>query len=128
MRHLKINGLVQPQTPNSVTGAGNQPNVHGSSLIRLLLTRSSWACCPKPLPWLNISSKKVRPWVEPAQSYEKHQLGLKRFFFNSLHLTWIMALLADTVVLLRAQALLSHPRPTAPLGDLTPKQLTFSWD
>lgn len=72
--------------------------------------------------------QKVRPWVEPAQSYEKHQLGLKRFFLNSLHLTWIMALLADTVVLLRAQALLSHPRPTAPLGDLTPKQLIFSWD
>jgi hypothetical protein len=72
--------------------------------------------------------QKVRPWVEPAQAYEKHPLGLKRFFLNSLHLTWIMALLADTVVFLRAQALLSHPRPTAPLGELTPKQLIFSWD
>ena len=48
--------------------------------------------------------------------------------FGALHLTWIMTLLADAVVLLRAQALLSQPRPTAPLGELTPKQLSFSWN
>ena len=45
--------------------------------------------------------EKVRPWVEPAQSYEKNQLGLGAFFLNSLQLTWIMTLLADAVVLLR---------------------------
>ncbi len=71
-------------------------------------------------------SVRVRPWVEPAQSFEKHQLGLSHFFLNSLQLTWIMCLLADMVVLLRAQALLSSPPPTPPLGELTPSQLQFS--
>lgn len=70
---------------------------------------------------------KVRPWVEPAQSYEKHQLGLSAFFLNSLQLTWVMALLADTVVLLRAHALLSRPTPPALLGELAPRQLVFDW-
>ena len=82
---------------------------------------------PQATPLAKHLLEKVRPWVEPAQSYEKNQLGLRRFFLNSLHLTWIMTLLADAVVLLRAHALLSQPRPTAPLGDLTPKQLSFSW-
>jgi hypothetical protein len=82
---------------------------------------------PQAAPLAHHLLEKVRPWIEPAQSYEKHQLGLRRFFLNSLHLTWIMSLLADTVVLLRAHALLSHPPPIAPLGSLTPKQLTFPW-
>jgi hypothetical protein len=67
--------------------------------------------------------ERVRPWVEPAQSFEKHQLGLSRFFLNSLQLTWVMCLLADMVVLLRAQALLCSPQPLLPLGDLTPQQM-----
>lgn len=83
---------------------------------------------PQAAPLAKHLLDKVRPWVEPVQSYEKNQLGLRRFFLNSLHLTWIMCLLADTVVLLRAQALLSQPRPSAPLGDLTPKQLAFAWN
>jgi hypothetical protein len=83
---------------------------------------------PQATPLAKHLLEKVRPWVEPAQSYEKNQLGLRRFFLNSLHLTWIMTLLADAVVLLRAHALLSQPRPTAPLGELTPKQLSFSWN
>lgn len=66
---------------------------------------------------------RVRPWIEPAQSFEKHQLGLSRFFLNSLQLTWIMCLLADLIVLLRAHALLCSPPPSLPLGDLTPPQL-----
>ncbi len=82
---------------------------------------------PQAAPLARHLLEKVRPWVEPAQSYEKHQLGLRRFFLNSLHLTWIMSLLADAVVLLRAHALLSHPSPIAPLGSLTPKQLVFPW-
>jgi hypothetical protein len=68
---------------------------------------------------------QVRPWVEPAQSFEKHQLGLSDFFLNSLQLTWIMCLLADMVVLLRAQALLCSPQPKLPLGELTPQQMQF---
>ena len=45
--------------------------------------------------------QQVRPWIEPAQAYEKNQLGLTQMFLNSLRLTWCMALLADAVVLLR---------------------------
>lgn len=71
-------------------------------------------------------SGRVRPWVEPAQSFEKHQLGLRKFFLNSLQLTWIMSLLVDLAVLLRAQALLSSPPPSLPIGDLTPQQLQFA--
>lgn len=71
-------------------------------------------------------SARVRPWVEPAQAYEKNQLGLSRFFLNSLQLTWVMCLLADMVVLLRAQALLCSPQPPLPLGELTPQQMQFS--
>lgn len=82
---------------------------------------------PQAAPLAQHLMDKVRPWIEPAQSYEKHQLGLRRFFLNSLRLTWVMSLLADTVVLLRAQALLTAPRPSSPLGELTPKQLAFTW-
>jgi hypothetical protein len=70
---------------------------------------------------------KVRPWIEPAQSYEKNQLGLSDFFFNSLSLAWTRCLLSDTVVLLRAQPLRQHPQAAAPLRELTPQQLTFDW-
>jgi hypothetical protein len=71
---------------------------------------------------------RVRPWIEPAQSYEKNQLGLNFFFLNSLQLTWVMILLADAVVLLRAMALLHEPfQSTDPLRALTPEQLSFGW-
>jgi hypothetical protein len=53
--------------------------------------------------------QQVRPWIEPAQSYEKNQLGLGQMFFNSLRLTWCLALLADAAVLLRIHALLRAP-------------------
>ena len=72
-------------------------------------------------------SEEIGPWIEPAQSYEKHQLGLRKFFLNSLHLTWVMSLLADAVVLLRAQALLTAPKPVHLLGNLAPQQLDFRW-
>lgn len=67
--------------------------------------------------------QQVRPWIEPAQSYEKNQLGLGQMFFNSLRFTWCMALLADAVVLLRAHALLRAPvAQRALLCELAPKQ------
>lgn len=69
--------------------------------------------------------EKVRPWVEPAQSFEKNQLGLSEFFLNSLQLTWVMCLLADLIVLMRAHARLSAPPVERPLRDLTPTQLQF---
>jgi hypothetical protein len=68
---------------------------------------------------------QVRPWIEPAQSFEKNQLGLGGVFFNSLRLTWTMALLADAAVLLRAQALLGQPTPRPLLADLMPLQLSL---
>ena len=71
---------------------------------------------------------QVRSWVEPCQAYEKNLLGLKHTFLNSLRLTWTMVLLADAVGLLRALALLSDPKPTAPLQDLLPRQLSWRWE
>jgi hypothetical protein len=67
--------------------------------------------------------QQVRPWIEPTQSYEKNQLGLSQVFFNSLSLTWCMALLADAAVLLRAHAILHAPvRQHHLLRDLAPQQ------
>jgi len=66
--------------------------------------------------------QQVRPWIEPTQSYEKNQLGLNQVFFNSLGLTWCMALLADAAVLLRAHALLHAPAQHHLLRELAPKQ------
>lgn len=67
--------------------------------------------------------QQVRPWIEPAQAYEKNQLGLGTMFLNSLRLTWTLGLLADTVVLLRAHALLSRRPIESLLGELLPQQL-----
>ena len=70
---------------------------------------------------------QVRAWVEPAQAYEKNLLGLKRMFLNSLRLSWTVSLLADSVVLLRALALMSQPgQNPSLLQALLPEQL--SWD
>ena len=66
--------------------------------------------------------QQVRPWIEPAQSYEKNQLGLSDLFFNSLRLTWCMALLADAAVLLRTHALLQEPTRPALLQELAAHQ------
>ena len=69
--------------------------------------------------------QQVRPWIEPAQSFEKNQLGLGNVFFNSLRFTWSMALLADAAVLLRTRALLARPAPDLLLADLMPLQLSL---
>jgi hypothetical protein len=71
---------------------------------------------------------KVRPWIEPAQSYEKNQLGLNQMFLNSLFVTWVNCLLADAVVLLRAHALLSDPAQAGLLAQLLPRQMTLGLD
>jgi hypothetical protein len=73
--------------------------------------------------------QQVRPWIEPAQAYEKNQLGLGQMFLNSLRLTWCMALLADAVVLLRAHALLHAPASEpALLRELAPWQAELNFD
>jgi hypothetical protein len=76
------------------------------------------------LPMITLASQRllqqVRPWIEPAQSFDKNQLGLSQVFFNSLCLAWTMSLLADAAVLLRAQALLELPRAERPMYESTP--------
>jgi hypothetical protein len=70
--------------------------------------------------------RRVRSWIEPAQSFEKNQLGLSEMFFNSLRLTWCLGLLADSVCLLRAQVLLKSSTSTkALLSQLAPQQMTM---
>jgi hypothetical protein len=69
--------------------------------------------------------QQVRPWIEPAQSFEKNQLGLGRIFFNSLRLTWQMSLWADSAVLLRTMAWLDQPTDNSLLASLMPRQLEF---
>ncbi len=56
----------------------------------------------------------VRSWIEPAQSFEKNQLGLKMMFLNSLRLCWLVSLIADSAVLLRVLAILKDP-PAQPM-------------
>ena len=58
--------------------------------------------------------QQVRPWIEPAQSFEKNQLGLSNVFCNSLRFTWVMGLLADAVcVVAGASAVGATPRSFA---------------
>lgn len=67
--------------------------------------------------------RQARSWIEATQSYDKNQLGLSQLFLNSLRLTWIMCLLADTVSLLRARALTTRPELIEPLHELMPRQM-----
>lgn len=67
--------------------------------------------------------RQARSWIEATQSYEKNQLGLTQVFFNSLRLTWVVCLLADTVALLRATAIITEPRRPNLLENLMPRQL-----
>jgi hypothetical protein len=70
--------------------------------------------------------RQARSWVEAAQSYDKNQLGLNQVFLNSLRLTWIMCLLADTIALLRARTLLAlKTGPLDPLHRLRPRQMNL---
>lgn len=68
---------------------------------------------------------QARSWIEATQSYEKNQLGLSQIFLNSLRLTWIVCLLADTVALLRLHAMICSPPTPEPLHHLLPHQLQF---
>lgn len=69
--------------------------------------------------------EKVKPGIEPAQSYEKNPLGLSPMFLHSLRLTWTAGLLADAVVLLRARVVMTLPPTALPGYELTPRQLSF---
>lgn len=50
-------------------------------------------------------------------------MGLSQVFLNSLRLTWIVGLLADTVALPRLLAIVSEPPTPELLEELLPKQL-----
>lgn len=69
--------------------------------------------------------QQSRSWIEATQSYEKLQLGLSSMFLNSLRLTAIACLLADTVMLLRAHALCTFPQRPNLLRNLLPSQLSL---
>lgn len=69
--------------------------------------------------------RQARCWIEATQSYEKNQLGLSQLFLNSLRLTWIVSLLADTVALLRARAIITEPESFDLLKEMRPQQLQF---
>jgi hypothetical protein len=91
----------------------HQPAEHETLLGRLPLASRA----------ARVGLQQVRPWIEPAQSFEKNQLGLSDVFFNSLRFTWVMGLLADAVVILRARALLGRPPDRSLLANLMPFQL-----
>ena len=63
--------------------------------------------------------------MSPTQSYEKNQLGLSQFFLNSLRLTWTVCLLADTVALLRAHAMILEPQHADLLEPIRPQQMSL---
>ena len=71
---------------------------------------------------------RARPWIEAAQSYDKNQLGLNQVFLNSLRLAWSFCLLADTVGLLRARAILGRTPAQSLLRPLAPQQALFHLD
>jgi hypothetical protein len=77
---------------------------------------------PVSTPLARKLLRQNRSWIEAAQSYEKNQLGLNQMFLNSLRLTAILGLLADTVCLLRAHACLHEAPEPDLLAGLRPNQ------
>ena len=84
------------------------------------------------IPVSTITARRLlgqtRTWIEATQAYDKNRLGLGRMFLNSLRLTWILCLLADTVSLLRAHAILRSPPNLPLLIPLQVNQLNFDLD
>jgi len=72
--------------------------------------------------------QQVRPWIEPAQSFEKNQLGLGQMFFNSLRLAWPMSLWADSAVLLGTMVWLDTPAEIHLPAPLIPSQMELGLD
>lgn len=72
--------------------------------------------------------RQARSWIEATQAYDKNRLGLNALFLNSLRFAWIMSLLADTVSLLRACALLRHAPNRQLLTALEPAQTNLDLD
>ena len=119
-------------------GIGSEPELCGrcweaARCPRQFAYRPEWhetllGLLPLASPTAQGVLQQVRPWIEPAQSFEKNQLGLGQVFFNNLRFTWAMALLADAAVLLRARAVLERPPPHPLLAELMPVQLSLEWE
>lgn len=75
--------------------------------------------------WAQHVWPPVRPWMEPAQSFEKPHLGLGHVVCNRRRFPWSRALLAEAAVWLRARALLGRPAPPLVLADWMPWQLAL---
>ena len=90
-----------------------RPELHET--LRGLLPLASWTA--------QRVLQQVRPGIEPVPSFEKNQLGLGQVFCNRRRFTWVMGLLADAAVLLRARALLERPVPRPLLAGLMSVQL-----
>jgi hypothetical protein len=104
---------------SSCPGEFNFPPAHHETLLGLLPLNSKAA---------QRLLKQCRSWIEATQSYDKNQLGLSRFFLNSLRLTWVCSLLADSACLIRALALLERKLPLDLLIELRRCQSTFGFD
>jgi hypothetical protein len=122
-----------PETAQQWFRAAGEPNLCGPC----------WeaASCPRPFGYaaaqhetlfglLPLASRpaqrllqQVRPRIEPAQSFEKNQLGLGQMFFNSLRWVWQMSLWADSAVLLRTMAWLDMPTEMHLLSPLALRQM-----
>jgi hypothetical protein len=72
--------------------------------------------------------KRIRPCIEPTQSFEKNQLGPGKLFLNSLRYTWQMSLWTDAAILLRTMAQSDLPNVPDPLAPLHPRQLQLHLD
>ena len=122
-------GLAPCHRQNYVAVAGRPVSVRVSSPIAPAAHETLLGLLPLNTRAAQRLLQQVRPWIEPAQSYEKNQLGLGQMFFNSLRLTWCLALLADAAVLLRAHALLRAPATErALLSELAPQQRELDFD
>ena len=88
-----------PAEPDSVRTVGQPPVVHATSVMPSGPNALGFVAAGQPRGPTIITA--VRPWIEPAQSFEKNQLGLGQMFFNSLRLTWQMSLWTDGAVSLR---------------------------
>jgi hypothetical protein len=111
--------------PNCAVVVGKQRAARVNLHIHPRSTRRCWVGLPLASRLAQQVLQQVRPWIEPAQSFEKNQLGLGDVFVNNLRFTWTMALLADAAVLLRARALLGRPSRRPLLVDLMPSQLSL---
>ena len=116
-------GFVCPPNRNSVRTVGKPPTVRATSVMPSGNTKRSLVYLPLASRVAQRLLRQVRPWIEPAQSFEKNQLGLGQMFFNSLRLTWQMSLWTDSAVLLRTMVWLDTPPEAALLAGLQPRQL-----